>query len=55
MWAVVWGLRSQIGDWGQLHGLYRLIWLLVAVAAGAGAYLAALWIFGMRKRHLREV
>ena len=55
MWAVVWAVRTQIGDWGQLHGLFRLLWLVAAVAAGAAAYLATHFIFGLRLRHLREV
>jgi len=55
MCAVVWAIRLQVGDWGQLHGLFRLLWLLAAVAAGAGAYLGTHWILGLRLRHLREV
>lgn len=55
MCAVVWVIRLQVGDWGQLHGLFRLLWLLAAVAAGAGAYLGTHWILGLRLRHLREV
>jgi len=55
MWAVVWAVRFQVGDWGQLSGLYRVLWLVVAVAAGAAAYLAMQLIFGLRLRHLREV
>ena len=55
MWAVVWVVRSQIGDWGQLHGLHRVLWLVAAVAAGVAAYLAIHLIFGLRLRHLREV
>jgi peptidoglycan biosynthesis protein MviN/MurJ (putative lipid II flippase) len=55
MWAVVWAVRFHVGDWGQLSGLYRVLWLVVAVAAGAAVYLAMQLIFGLRLRHLREV
>ena len=55
MFAAVWLVRWYVGDWELLHGFYRLVWLMVAVAAGAGAYLATQWIFGLRLSHLREV
>lgn len=55
MWIVLWLIRLRVGDWGQLHGLYRLLWLAAAVVAGAFAYLATHWLFGLRPHHLREV
>jgi putative peptidoglycan lipid II flippase len=55
MFAAVWLVRWHVGDWELLHGFFRLVWLMVAVVAGAGAYLATHWIFGLRLSHLREV
>ncbi|WP_460812025.1 murein biosynthesis integral membrane protein MurJ [Luteimonas pelagia] len=54
MAAVVYGLRAWVGDWDALHGLARVWWLLAIVAAGAASYAAALLIFGLRPRHLRD-
>ena len=53
--AVVLLIRWHVGDWRVLPGLWRIIWLLAAVAAGGAAYMASHWVFGLRLRHLREV
>jgi putative peptidoglycan lipid II flippase len=55
MTAVVLLIRWHVGDWRVLPGLWRVIWLIAAVAAGASAYAACHWLFGLRLRHLREV
>ena len=55
MTAVVLLIRWHVGDWRVLPGLWRIIWLLAAVAAGGAAYMASHWVFGLRLRHLREV
>lgn len=48
-------IRWYVGDWRLLAGFWRLVWLFVAVGAGAAVYLASHWIFGLRLSHLREV
>jgi putative peptidoglycan lipid II flippase len=55
MTAVVLLIRWHVGDWRVLPGLWRIIWLLAAVAAGGAAYMASHWVFGLRLKHLREV
>jgi len=54
MVATLVGLRQWIGDWAALHALHRVAWLLVSVAAGAGAYGLALLAMGLRPRHVRD-
>lgn len=54
MAAVVVAVRSWVGDWTALRGIERWTWLLVGVAAGAGAYGAVLLAAGLRPRHLRH-
>jgi putative peptidoglycan lipid II flippase len=55
MLAVILPIRHALGDWSLLQWWQRLLWLALTVAAGAVAYLATHWIFGLRLRHLREV
>src|SRR5690606_27778118 len=52
MAVVVLACRGWIGDWNALAPLARVGWLLATVAAGAGAYGAALLLLGLRPRHL---
>lgn len=55
MAATVLVLRSAIGDWTAIDGvLPRVLWLLLAIAAGAGTYLLSLLLLGMRPRDLRH-
>lgn len=54
MAVVVVGLREWIGDWTAMTVLWRWLWLLAVVAAGGGAYGAALLALGLRPRHLRH-
>lgn len=54
MAAVVLALRAWVGDWIALGVAARIGWLLAAVAAGALAYAATLWLAGLRPRDLRE-
>jgi putative peptidoglycan lipid II flippase len=54
MVGAVLAVRYWVGDWKQLHWGMRLVWLLVAVAAGAAAYAAGLLLTGLRPAHLRE-
>jgi peptidoglycan biosynthesis protein MviN/MurJ (putative lipid II flippase) len=48
-------IRWYVGDWRLLAGFWRIVWLLVAVGAGAAVYLLCHWFFGLRLQHLREV
>jgi putative peptidoglycan lipid II flippase len=41
-------------DLAGLSAAHRLLWLLLAIGAGAGAYLAVAWLSGLRPRHLRD-
>ena len=52
--ATVLLLRGWVGDFRVLDGWSRAAWLLVIVAAGVIAYVATLWVAGMRPRDLRE-
>jgi peptidoglycan biosynthesis protein MviN/MurJ (putative lipid II flippase) len=54
MVGAVLAVRYWVGDWTQLHWGMRLVWLLVAVAAGGAAYAAGLLLTGLRPAHLRE-
>ncbi|MGY0798265.1 murein biosynthesis integral membrane protein MurJ [Lysobacter sp. A286] len=54
MAVVVVLMREWIGDWTAMRGLWRWIWLLAVIAAGAGAYGVVLLIAGLRPRHLRQ-
>ncbi len=54
MSAVVLALRLHVGDWALLAPPSRLLWLTVAIAAGAAAYGLALLLTGWRPRVLRE-
>lgn len=55
MAAVVVGLRLWVGDWTAIDGvLPRVLWLGLAIGAGAAAYLASLMLLGLRPRHLRH-
>lgn len=55
MLAVIVPLSNSLGDWSLLEWWQRLMWLMLTVTAGALAYLATHWVFGLRLRHLREV
>ena len=46
-------VRERVGEWTELSVLWRWIWLLAAVAAGALAYGLAMLATGLRLRHLR--
>lgn len=54
MTAVVIAMRNWVGEWVVLPMLWRWIWLLAAVGAGAAAYGVALLAMGLRPRHLRH-
>ncbi|MEO5962654.1 MAG: lipid II flippase MurJ, partial [Thermomonas sp.] len=54
MAAAVLGVRAWVGEWTALHGSWRVMWLLVAVAAGVVAYAATQLVLGLRPRHLRH-
>ena len=54
MSAVVLGLRGYAGEWPAMAPTLRLVWLAVAIAAGAAAYGVALLATGWRPRVLRE-
>ncbi|MDQ3206466.1 MAG: murein biosynthesis integral membrane protein MurJ [Pseudomonadota bacterium] len=51
--AVV-ALRYQVGDWTVLSLLWRWVWLLAVIGAGALSYGAVLLALGLRPRHLRH-
>ena len=52
--GTVLAMRGWVGDFRVLDGWARAAWLLVIVAAGVVAYVATLWLAGMRPRDLRE-
>ncbi|RMH94562.1 murein biosynthesis integral membrane protein MurJ [Lysobacter pythonis] len=55
MSAVVLAIRHHVGEWNQLPGVWpRVLWLFLAIAAGALAYAAAQVAMGLRPRHLRH-
>jgi putative peptidoglycan lipid II flippase len=54
MATVVLGVRGWVGEWAALPTLWRWLWLLAAVAAGAVAYGTVLLLSGLRPRHLRH-
>lgn len=54
MAVAVLAVREWVGEWTRLAILWRWIWLLVAVGAGALAYGATLLAMGLRPRHLRH-
>ncbi|MGV8922562.1 MAG: murein biosynthesis integral membrane protein MurJ [Thermomonas sp.] len=54
MTAAVLGVRAWVGEWTELHGSWRVAWLLVAVGAGVLAYAATQLALGLRPRHLRH-
>jgi len=55
MTAVVLAVRWWVGDWTEIAGIWlRVAWLLAAIAAGALAYVAALFATGLRPRDLRD-
>lgn len=53
MAAVVVPGREWVGEWSALPGMWRWIWLLAVIGAGAAAYGLALVVMGLRPRHLR--
>ncbi len=52
--AVVLAMRGWVGDFRALDGWWRVSWLLATVGAGVVAYVATLWVAGMRPGDLRE-
>lgn len=55
MAVVVVMLQAWIGDWIAITGvLDRVLWLLLAIGAGAAAYAVVLVALGLRPRHLRH-
>ncbi|HZH42820.1 MAG TPA: murein biosynthesis integral membrane protein MurJ [Lysobacter sp.] len=54
MTAILLVVRHHVGAWAALDWTHRVLWLLVAVGAGAGAYGATLLALGLRPRHLRH-
>jgi putative peptidoglycan lipid II flippase len=54
MVATLIALRAWVGDWTALHALQRIVWLLVAVGAGALTYGLVLLALGLRPRHVRD-
>lgn len=46
-------VRGYVGTWASLPTLWRWLWLLAAVGAGAVTYAAVLVALGLRPRHLR--
>lgn len=54
MIAALMAFMHVLGPWSALSSLARVSWLLVAVTAGGGAYLAGLLLAGVRPAHLRE-
>ena len=54
MSGVVLAVRQHVGEWGVLPATPRLVWLAVAIVAGAAAYGLALLLAGWRPRVLRE-
>jgi putative peptidoglycan lipid II flippase len=55
MSIAVLSVRFWVGSWLPLHGMQRLLYLLLAIAAGGAVYLGSLFAMGLRIRHLREV
>ncbi len=53
MAASVLAVREYVGSWIALATLWRWLWLLAAVGAGALTYAAVLVMLGLRPRHLR--
>ena len=53
MAVAVLAVRIWVGEWAALSTLWRWLWLLAAVCAGAATYGAALLLSGLRLRHLR--
>lgn len=47
-------VRGWVGAWAPLPTLWRWLWLLAAVGAGAVTYAAVLALLGLRPRHLRH-
>ncbi|MFC0679074.1 murein biosynthesis integral membrane protein MurJ [Lysobacter korlensis] len=47
-------VRTTQGPWMTLPDLWRVAWVLLIIAAGAGAYGAVLLALGLRPRHLRH-
>ena len=47
-------VRGWVGAWVPLPTLWRWLWLLAAVGAGAVSYAAILALLGVRPRHLRH-
>jgi len=54
MIASLMAMQSQVGAWGDLAPVMRVLLLLATVGLGAGAYLSGIWLAGVRPRHLRE-
>jgi len=54
MVAVLVALRLGPWDWRALHGLWRWLWLAMAVLVGAASYAAVLLALGWRPRELRH-
>ena len=52
MFAVLWFAAGDIESWLQARIWTRVVWLAGVIAAGAGAYFAILWLFGVRVSHL---
>jgi putative peptidoglycan lipid II flippase len=53
MVAVLWALHREMGWWMSAGLADRVLWLSVAVAAGAGAYFVSLLALGMRLEQFR--
>ena len=52
MAAVLWQLSGHLADWLAASWFDRALWLSGCVVAGGVVYLAALWLSGLRPRHL---
>lgn len=50
MCVALWLTAGSTADWLTAGAAQRAVWLVTAVAAGAGAYFAALWVLGFRLR-----
>jgi putative peptidoglycan lipid II flippase len=53
MVAALWALHRDVAWWLSAGLTERVVWLGVAVAAGAGAYFIALFVLGMRPAQFR--
>jgi putative peptidoglycan lipid II flippase len=53
MGALLWWSAGELSIWLERDALSRAVHLGQWVGAGAASYFAALWLFGLRPRHLR--